>query len=121
LGLRVAGWPRGPGLSAEEYTFTRKVDIRLPGKGNSKSHGARPVHLIITMIKWIRTSRLSMKNSLSLGLRVEGWPRGPGLAEEATHGSAALDAFSSGKGNSKLPWCEAGPPDHHDDKVDSDQ
>ena len=26
---------------------------------------ARPVHLIITMIKWIRTIRLSMKNSLS--------------------------------------------------------
>ena len=39
---------------------------RLPGKGNSNSHGARPVHLIITMIKWIRTSRLSIKNSLSL-------------------------------------------------------
>jgi len=34
------------------------------GKGNSNSHGARPVHLIITMIKWIRTSSLSIKNSL---------------------------------------------------------
>jgi len=44
----------------------RKVDVRLPGKGNSNSHGARPVHLIITMIKWIQTSRLSIKNSLSL-------------------------------------------------------
>ena len=44
----------------------RKVDVRLPGKGNSNSHGARPVHLIITMIKWIRTSRLSIKNSLSI-------------------------------------------------------
>ena len=43
-----------------------KVDVRLPGKGNSNSHGARPVHLIITMIKWIRTSRLSIKNSLAL-------------------------------------------------------
>ena len=43
---------------------TRKVDVRLPGKGDSNSHGARPVHLIITMIKWIRTSRLSIKNSL---------------------------------------------------------
>ena len=31
------------------------------GKGNSNSHGARPVHLIITMMKWIRTSRLSIK------------------------------------------------------------
>ena len=44
---------------------TRKVDIGLPGNGNSNSHGARPVHLIITMIKWIRTSRLPIKNSLS--------------------------------------------------------
>jgi len=29
------------------------------------SVGARPVHLIITMITWIRTSKLSIKNSLS--------------------------------------------------------
>ena len=51
----------------------RKVDVRLPGKVNSNSHGARPVHLIIMMIKWIRTSRLSIKNSLSEALTV---PRG---------------------------------------------
>ena len=44
----------------------RKVDARLPGKGNSKSRGARKVHLIITRMKWIRTRRLSIKNSLSL-------------------------------------------------------
>ena len=31
----------------------------------ANSHGARPVQLIITMIKWIRTSRLSINNSLS--------------------------------------------------------
>ena len=31
----------------------------------SNSHGARPVHLIITMIKWIRTSSFSIKKSLS--------------------------------------------------------
>ena len=37
--------------------FTRKVDVRLPGKENSEAHGARPVHLIITMIKWIRTNQ----------------------------------------------------------------
>ena len=42
-----------------------KVYVRLPGKGNSNSHGARPVHLIITIMKWIWTSRLSIKNSLS--------------------------------------------------------
>jgi len=29
----------------------RKVGVRLPGKGNSNSHGARPVHQIITMMK----------------------------------------------------------------------
>ena len=39
-----------------------KVDVRLPGKENSNSHGARPVHSN-------RTSRLSIKNFLSL----EGW------------------------------------------------
>ena len=50
----------------------RKVDVRLPGKGNSNSQGARPVHLITTMIKWIRTSRLSIKNSLSKKIRVPG-------------------------------------------------
>jgi len=47
------------------YCNLRKVDVRLPGTGHSNSHGARPVHLIITMIKWIRTSRLSIKKSLS--------------------------------------------------------
>ena len=49
----------------------RKVDARLPGNGNSHSHCARPVHLIITIINWIRTSRLSVKNSLSLLVLVQ--------------------------------------------------
>ena len=44
----------------------RKVDVRPPGKGNSYAHGARPVRLIISMVEWIRTSRWSMKNSLSM-------------------------------------------------------
>ena len=43
---------------------TRKVDARLPGKGNSNSHGARPVHLIISMMKWSWTSRFSVQDSL---------------------------------------------------------
>ena len=42
-----------------------KVDIRLPGKGNFYSHGARPVHQIISMVERIRTGRLSLKHSLS--------------------------------------------------------
>jgi hypothetical protein len=33
-----------------ERESKRKVDIKLPGKGNSNSHGARPVLLIITLI-----------------------------------------------------------------------
>jgi hypothetical protein len=44
------------------------MDVRLPGNGNSNSHGARPVHSIISMIKWIWTSRLSIKNSFTLSL-----------------------------------------------------
>ena len=38
--------------------------FRVAFKGNSNAHGARPVHQIISMINWIRTSRLSIKNSL---------------------------------------------------------
>ena len=55
----------------------RKVDVRLHEKGNSNSHGSRPVHLIITMIKWIRTIRLLIKNSL-MDLRIEVYPAGGG-------------------------------------------
>jgi len=61
---------------SHEFTIgPRKVDARLPGKGNS--HGARPVHLIISMIQWIRPSGFSIKNSLfaicvrGLGVGVE--------------------------------------------------
>ena len=43
----------------------RKVDARLPGRGISNFNGARPVHPIITMMKWIRTSRSSIKEFLS--------------------------------------------------------
>ena len=35
--------------------------MRPSGKGNSNSLGARPAHLIISTITWIRTSRLSIK------------------------------------------------------------
>ena len=43
----------------------------LPEKKNSNSHGAKPVHQIILMVKWIRNSRLSTKNTLFI----------PGLSE----------------------------------------
>ena len=68
--VRVNIQPRKAGTYGIRLAFgmsgTRKVDIKLPGKGNSGSHGARPVHQIILVIKWIRTSELSMKNSLYL-------------------------------------------------------
>ena len=46
----------------------RKVDLRLTGKGNTDFHSARPVHLIITTMKWIWTSRLSTDNAFSWGV-----------------------------------------------------
>jgi hypothetical protein len=49
-----------------------KEDIRLPGKVNPNSHGARPVHRVIAKIKRFRTSRLSIKNSFSLAAVVRG-------------------------------------------------
>ena len=50
-------------LKTRHVSVTRKVDVRLTGKGNSNSHGARPVH---QKHRWIWTSRLSIKNYLSL-------------------------------------------------------
>ena len=46
------------------------ASMRLPAKGNSNFHGARPVNQIIPMIRWIRTSRFSIKN-LRTGTRSE--------------------------------------------------
>ena len=53
--------------SFEDLESNKKVDVRPPEKCISNSHSTRPVHPITTMIKWIRTSSLSMKN-LSIGL-----------------------------------------------------
>ena len=39
----------------------RKVDVRIYEKGSSNFHGARPLHLTISMITWTRTSRLSIR------------------------------------------------------------
>ena len=67
--------PQAVNLRIDRYQLNnipksaRKVDARLPAKGNSKSHGARPVHQIFFIIVWIRTSRLSIKKSLSTSTR----------------------------------------------------
>ena len=55
--------PPGAEAHGQPLPCSRKVDARLPGKGNSNSHDARPVHLIITMMRWILTSRLKINNS----------------------------------------------------------
>ena len=53
-----------PGSLTSAFPVPVHFDAKLPGEGEWNSHGARPVHLIITMIKWIWTSGLSMENSL---------------------------------------------------------
>jgi hypothetical protein len=71
-----------------------KADVRLPGNGNSNYHGARPVHLIITMIKCIRNSRLYVSNSLSLVFEARS---AYDVACGATKPHRRADQFSSGQ------------------------
>ena len=54
----------------DAVSWYRKVGVRLSGKENANSLGARPVHLIITMLKWFRTSTLSTKNSLAVSWNI---------------------------------------------------
>ena len=68
--------------------MVRKVDVRLPGKMNSNSHGATLVHQIITMMKHNRTNRLSIKNSLSLGW--QDLSLGPGTGGEVRNENAGF-------------------------------
>ena len=61
--LRASGF-RASGFRVSDFGF-RVSGFGLPGlDGNANSHGARPVHRIITMPKWIRSGRLSIQNSL---------------------------------------------------------
>jgi len=88
------------------FRGNRKVDVRLPGNGNSNSHGARPVHLIITMIQWIRASRLPIKNSLSQGLTAKALVKlnseyHKGISEASKFGSEPLEPFSPEAGPSR--------------------
>ena len=74
-GLRVGRKSRCVVINTYQWTPShqpRKVDIRLPGKENSSSHGARPAHQTISMIKWVRTSMLSFPlPALPTGTKVE--------------------------------------------------
>ena len=84
LGLRVITKKRHP-HAPDRIRLppgTRKVDVRLPGKGNSNSHGARPFHLVITMIKWIRTSRLSTLSRINAPWRsIPSWASSRWISE----------------------------------------
>ena len=62
------------------WCSSRKVDIQLPGKGDSNSHGARPVY------SNNRTSRLLKKNPLSAGA--------PGLSKKHCN---KMDQHTHGK------------------------
>ena len=98
------------------HCVTEEADIRLPGKGNSNSRGARPVHQIISMMKWIRTSRLPIKYFLSVagggsrrtcGFRVQGSGcrvQGSGFRVQ---GSGFRVGAPVGRG---LRWCTTPPP-----------
>ena len=63
----VIGWMQiiNHSMDVNHEWMHRKVDMKLPGKWISNCHGARPVHQIISMIMWIRTSGLSIKKSVS--------------------------------------------------------
>ena len=96
--------PLGPASRAKQkgedaHRATRKVDIRLPGKGNSNSHGSRPVHYNDLDDKWIRSSRLSKKNSLSAhranGLEFEAV--GLGIGDCPTPGISVGDCPTGGR------------------------
>ena len=49
----------------------KKVYVRLPGKGNSKTHGARPVHSIIPMVKGVLIHEGSSRGGRLFGDQVE--------------------------------------------------
>ena len=57
--LGVGPWGGGPDSGAEGAAGRLPYVAHLVWSNESV---ARPVHLIITMIKWIRTSRLSIQN-----------------------------------------------------------
>ena len=81
-------------------TAVVEVDARLPRKGNSNSRGVSPVRETTSVITWSRTSRLPIKNSLSLSLE-KLHPRIP----DATSSGAgrALCGSSETRGASGIP------------------
>ena len=54
MGKLPGRWEEDVFRDVSDRAVPRKVDIRLPGEVNSNSHGARPVHQIISMVKWLQ-------------------------------------------------------------------
>jgi hypothetical protein len=66
----LAAWAREVGEEDLHRCFKktriRNVCTRLLRRMDTNSHGARPVHHTISMIKVVRTSRLSIEKAVSL-------------------------------------------------------
>ena len=85
------------GLRKDPRWLPKEGRCQANGKGDSNSHGARPVHLIITMIKWIRTNRLSIKNSL--------YPTGGSISSDTSpHFTSGLSALQGYLAHEKPPF-----------------
>ena len=67
LGGWVFFYKRGTPVSLGKVVSGGKPRGAVDTQRGVGTFGARPGHLIITMIKWIRTSRLPIKNFLSVG------------------------------------------------------
>ena len=57
--------------AARQEALRSVHEVEAQVRTQVRTHVARPVHLIFTMIKWIRTGRLSINNSLSLSPQVK--------------------------------------------------
>ena len=98
---------RDPGLRTSSASIIANsgvggLELGVPQK-KVHSHGARPVHRIISMIKWIRASRLSIQISLS-ALRVLYYRRWvvPGKGDSNSHGVRPIHLIIT-----KIKWFRA--------------
>jgi len=55
------------------------------------------------------------------GFQVDAFEMFKVVSSSLGSGEGTIIYAEDGGGRFKLPWCEAGPPNHRDDEVDSDQ
>ena len=75
------------------FIFTKNVSIRLPGKGDSNTGGARPVHRIIKVVEWIWISAEGPLNRL--GILVPNAPADAGKAKVTKHAEGQRRAVAA--------------------------